>query len=200
MRTTVLVLSALLLAVLAVGAAGFLTPRTVRAAAACPAPNPVGNRIMNSGFDTSLTGWQMGANKGKWVQKDADACTTSGAVTFKASDADVVVSNCFAVNPGDKYAWSMRMIEPSTSVYRGSCEVFLYAQTDCQVPTTNGPHPTRYIMGSSDVPTAAPGAWLSIQKTITVPPDAHAANVLCGPAGSGGTGDFFFDQLYFTKM
>jgi hypothetical protein len=152
----------------------------------------IGNRLFNAGFDTSLDGWKYDS-KAKWSSMDADSCPGSGSVSFNAADAGAIASDCFSINAGEVYNFGARIIEPPTSMYHAYCQFAYYTGDNC-MPLVPGDGSLWESLMTIDSPT-----WQTAQTTVTIPDGMHSGAVNCGPAGSGGTGTFYFDQLYLTK-
>jgi len=150
-----------------------------------------GNRLFNAGFDLGLDGWK--GSGGTWSNQDADTCVGSGSVLFNAMDGGYVVSDCVSVSAGDVYSFGARMKVPSTALYGGVCELFLRTGTDCTIRNPGDGSTTVTIFSGNSV------SWQTVEKGGTaVPAEIQSAAVNCS-VGSGGSGQFFFDQVYLTK-
>jgi hypothetical protein len=115
-------------------------------------------------------------------------------VSFVANDAGTARTACFPLVAGDGYTFSARMKTPSTSVFRGACELFLNTGANCGIAASNDSS-TRAVLFS----TVGNIAWHNVQMTVTIPPGVVSGYVNCGPGGSDGSGTFFFDQVLLVR-
>jgi hypothetical protein len=150
-----------------------------------------GNRLFNAGFDANLDGWNK--DKATWSSNDADSCSGSGSVSFRADDAGAISTDCFTLNPADSYNFGVKVWEPATSMYHGNCQLNYFTGPGC-VALSPGDSSLWITLFSGNSST-----WQSLQMSWLVPGDIHSGSINCGPGGSGGTGTFYFDQVYLTK-
>ncbi len=130
----------------------------------------------------------MAAASVTWSMEDADQCGGSGSASVDAATGGLIVSACIPVSAGDTYTFGARVNQPAGAISLAVCDLHLFSGIACEVedlPETfaNAPSMT---------------GWQPIQKSLELPPGTRSAIFACGPSGTGGSGKFFIDQMFFT--
>jgi hypothetical protein len=159
-------------------------------ACTCTQPSPT-NLLANPGFDSSLTGWTVGAGSGTITRASGDyeGCPFSGVAHFTV---DTTVSKsleqCLVVSPSTSYNFSLKA-RSGGSGELVTCTVTLYNVSGC-----SGNSAVVAQIDWINVDWGPGGAPMSFQTG----PGGGSAKVACSVDPQGGTGAADLDFIYLT--
>jgi hypothetical protein len=145
-------------------------------------PPAATNILQDPGFKSSITtAWTLSPpSTVKWDYADADACDTSGSMTFTGEG---LFSQCVTVQPNRRYYVGIKYRQPDD--FNVFCSFIIYPSTNCSGDSD--------LTGTISIFDAtAVNAWTNLSGMTDTSATARSASFLCRYWG----GTVYLDQAY----